>query len=69
MEELATSLASIVKVVTLNVDENPDTGARLGIRSIPTLLLFRNGKVIGEAVGTAHAAQIEAGILCRLSEP
>lgn len=68
MEELATDLAGTVKVAKLNVDENPETAGRLGIRSIPILLLFRKGKLIGESVGAAPAAQIEAAVLCRLSE-
>src|SRR3990172_6281545 len=53
MEELATSLAGTVKVAKLNVDESPETAGRLGIRSIPTLLLFKNGEIIGETVGAA----------------
>jgi len=68
MEELATSLAGTVKVAKLNVDENPATAERLGIRSIPTLLLFRDGKIIGETVGAAPRAQIEQAVLRRLRD-
>lgn len=68
MEELATSLAGTVKVAKLNVDESPETAGRLGIRSIPTLLLFRNGEIIGETVGAAPRATIEAAVLHRLGE-
>jgi len=68
LEELATSLSGSVKVAKLNVDENPDTVARLGIQSIPTLLLFKNGEVVGEMVGAVPRAQLEAAILRRLGE-
>ena len=68
MEELATSLAGTVKVAKLNVDESPETAGRLGIRSIPTLLLFKNGEIIGETVGAAPRATIEAAVLHRLRE-
>jgi thioredoxin len=68
IDELATSLAGTVKVAKLNVDENPDTAGRLGIRSIPTLLLFRDGKIIGETVGAAPRAQIEQAVLRRLRD-
>ena len=62
VEDLATDLAGKVKVAKLNVDENPKTAMRLSIRSIPNLLLFRNGEVIGQMVGAVPRAQIEAEI-------
>ncbi len=66
MEELAKRLAGTVKVAKLNVDENPLAAGSLGIRSIPTLLLFKNGRVIGQMVGAAPAAQVEAEVRKRL---
>lgn len=68
IKELASDLAGTVRVAKLNVDENPETATRLAIRSIPTLLLFRNGEVIGQLIGAAPRAQIEAAVLRRLRE-
>jgi thioredoxin len=68
MDELAASLAGSVKVAKLNVDENPEIAARLGIRSIPTLLLFKNGQVLDQMIGAAPAAKIEAAVRRRLRE-
>ena len=68
LEELATRLSDSVKVAKPNVDENPDTVARLGIQSIPTLFLFKDGQVAGQMVGAVPRAQLEAAILRRLRE-
>ncbi len=51
VEELAEEYDGRVKVGKLNVDENPGVAARYGIRSIPTLLVFRQGEVADSAVG------------------
>lgn len=51
LEELAQELAGKVKIVKLNVDENPRISAQYGIRGIPTLLLFKDGKVAAQKVG------------------
>ena len=68
MDDLATDMAGTVKVAKLNVDENPGTAARLGIQSIPTLLLFRNGEVLDQMIGAAPRARIEAAIRRRLRD-
>jgi thioredoxin len=68
IEDLAAAWAGAVKVAKLNVDENPQTAARLGIQSIPALLLFRDGQVIGEMIGAAPRSRIEATVLRRLRE-
>jgi len=53
LEEIAAEQAERVKVVKVNVDNNPQLAARFGIQSIPTLLYFADGKVIHQTVGVA----------------
>ncbi len=58
VDSVATDYSGRVGVGKLNVDENPETAERFGIRSIPTLLLFKDGKVVESAIGVAHKAQL-----------
>ncbi|MCK6618277.1 MAG: thioredoxin [Cyclobacteriaceae bacterium] len=51
VEELAGDYDGKAVVAKLNVDENPQTAAKFGIRSIPTLLVFKNGQVVDKQVG------------------
>ncbi len=51
VEELADEYAGRVRFVKLNTDENPSTAARYGIRSIPTLLVFKSGEPVGQIIG------------------
>jgi thioredoxin 1 len=51
LEDLATEMAGKLKIVKLNVDENPKVTTDYGIRSIPTLILFKDGKEAGKKVG------------------
>ena len=51
VEELAEEYDGKVEFVKLNTDENPDISVKYGIRSIPTLLVFKQGKVAGQIVG------------------
>jgi thioredoxin 1 len=53
VEELARDYAGKAVIAKLNVDENPRVTARLGVRSIPALLFFKNGAVVDKQVGTA----------------
>jgi thioredoxin 1 len=51
LDELSTELAGKVKIVKLNVDENPSTMTRYGVRSIPTMILFKGGEAVDMKVG------------------
>ena len=57
LEEIAGQLGDKVKIVKLNVDENPKTAGQYGIMSIPTLMLFKNGKIASRQVGAAHRSR------------
>ena len=62
LEEIAGKLGDKVKIVKLNVDENPATAAKYGIMSIPTLMLFKNGELASRQVGAAPKQKLEAWI-------
>lgn len=58
IDELAVELAGRVTVAKLNVDENPMTAGRFGVRSIPTMLILEGGNEIGRIVGAVPKAEI-----------
>lgn len=58
IEQLAGELSGRVKVAKLNTDENPLTGQRFNVRSIPTLLVLKNGKEIDRLVGALPKQEI-----------
>jgi thioredoxin 1 len=62
LEEIAGSLGGKVKIVKLNVDENPATAQKYGIMSIPTLMLFKNGELASRQVGAAPRQKLEQWI-------
>ncbi len=62
LEELAVEFAGKVKIVKVNVDENPDSPATLGVRGIPTLFMFKNGQVHSNKVGAAPKAALKTWI-------
>ena len=58
LEELAAEFGDKVQIVKMNIDENQGTPAQFGVRSIPTLLLFKDGKVVGTQVGALPKNQL-----------
>jgi len=62
LEELAADFGDTVKIAKLNIDQNQTTPTQFGVRSIPTLLLFKDGDVIGQQVGAMAKSQLAAFI-------
>jgi thioredoxin 1 len=62
LEELATELEGKVKIVKLNVDENPELAARFGVRGIPMLAMFKAGEMADQLTGARPKSQLSAWI-------
>ncbi|OGI46665.1 MAG: thioredoxin [Candidatus Muproteobacteria bacterium RBG_16_65_34] len=60
LEEIAKEYAGRIKVGKLNIDENPQTPPKFGIRGIPTLMLFKSGNVEATKVGAVSKSQLSA---------
>ncbi len=67
VEELANKFGEEAIVAKLNVDENPETAVQFGIRSIPTLLFFKQGKVVDKQVGVAPQTVLESKLKAQLT--
>ena len=67
LDQIAAEQAGKLKVVKLNVDENPQTPAALGIRGIPTLMLFKDGAPAATQVGAVAKAQLAAFVTPHLN--
>ncbi|WP_322867399.1 thioredoxin [Aquicoccus sp. G2-2] len=62
LEELATEMGGKVKIAKVNVDENPNSPAQLGVRGIPALFIFKDGEVVANASGARPKAQLQSWI-------
>jgi thioredoxin 1 len=60
LDELAGDYADRLQIAKLNIDENPQTPPKFGIRGIPTLILFKNGTVEAQKVGAVSRSQLAA---------
>jgi len=60
LDEVAAQYAGRLTIAKLNVDDNPDTPAKYGIRGIPTLMLFKNGQAAATKVGALSKSQLTA---------
>jgi len=66
LEELAVELAGKVQIAKLNVDENDGVAAEYGVRAIPTMLLFKDGKQIEQFVGMMSKSTLKEKILAKI---
>jgi len=62
VEELAKGYAGKMKIGKLNVEESPKTPSRYGVMSIPTLVFFKDGKVMGQVVGALNKTELKKKI-------
>ncbi|MEX1199091.1 MAG: thioredoxin TrxA [Pseudohongiellaceae bacterium] len=62
LEELADEYDGKLKIAKLNIDSNPETAPKYGVRGIPTLILFKNGQAEGTKVGALSKSQLAAFI-------
>ena len=62
LEELSAEMEGKVKIVKVNVDENPNSPAQMGVRGIPALFLFKNGEVVSNKAGAAPKAALQGWI-------
>ncbi len=62
LEEIASDLQGKVKIAKLNVDENPGVAGKYGVRSIPTLMIFKGGKSVATKVGAGPKSDLSRWI-------
>lgn len=62
LEEISEEMGDKVKIVKINVDENPNSPMQLGVRGIPALFLFKDGEVVSNKVGAAPKAALQSWI-------
>jgi thioredoxin 1 len=69
LEELSTEFAGQLTIAKVNIDDNPETPGRLGVRGIPTLMIFRDGKLTATKVGAAPKSALAAWIRNEIGAP
>jgi thioredoxin 1 len=62
LEEISVQLDGKVKIVKVNVDENPNSPAQMGVRGIPALFMFKDGQVVSNKLGAAPKAALQSWI-------
>jgi thioredoxin 1 len=62
LEEIATEMSGKIKIAKLNVDENPGVASKYGIRSIPTLMVFKGGKQVATKTGAGPKSELSRWI-------
>lgn len=62
LEEIATEMKGKVKIAKLNVDENPGVAGQYGVRSIPTLMVFKDGKQVATKIGASPKTELSRWI-------
>ncbi|MDA0962391.1 MAG: thioredoxin [Proteobacteria bacterium] len=62
LEELAAEYDGRVKIVKINVEDSPNSPARMGVRGIPALFIFKNGEVVSNRTGAAPKASLQSWI-------
>lgn len=67
VEELANDYDGKAVVAKLNVDENPQVTARFGVRSIPTLLVFKNGQIVDKQIGAVPKSVLSSKLQAQVS--
>ena len=69
LEEIAGEMKGKIKIVKLNVDENPKVASQFGIRSIPTLMMFKDGKLAAQKTGAAPKSELVRWINASVATP
>ena len=62
LEEISNEMSGKVKIAKLNVDENPQVASQYGIRSIPALMMFKDGKMVSQKIGAAPKGDLSRWI-------
>ena len=66
LEEISTELAGQVTIAKVDIDNNPASPAKYGVRGIPTMLLFKNGQVVAQKVGAMPKSMLQAWLTSAL---